>query len=134
MPSVEFAYNSTTSIPAAGNQRKTYNIVLADDRKFRVIKVGHELLGFETHEEVVGLKKILSFKIGADILMMSADASWFLSFFSAKHRWVVYKNFNDPANSGNNNLCKSVLTDEEIHIGVFQDLNGMFVLESEKVF
>ena len=134
MPAVIFAYNSTSTIPSAGAARKSVAVVFADDSKFEVAKVDHEMIGFETSEDVVGIKLMLEFIIGAGVLWQAAERTFFKNFFSAKHRWVVFGDFKDTSNSANDNLCKAVLTETEYHIHVDADLSGKFVLKSEKVF
>jgi hypothetical protein len=134
MPNVIFAYNSTTTIPAAGSQRKTYNIAFADDTASRVEGVRHDIIDFSRKRNVVGKTLILRFKIGATILKSSTDRDWFHSFFQAKHRWAVYGKFNDPANSGNDNLCKCDPPDDDIEININYDKEDGYNLESENVF
>ena len=134
MPSVEFAYNSTTTIPSAGSQRKSYTVGLADDSRVRVNGPRHELIDFSTRRDVVDVTLILRLRLGAGVLKNSVDRDWFRSFFTAKHRWAVYGNFKDTGNSGNDNLCKCNPPDDEVEVSVDFDKNSGYMLESELTF
>jgi hypothetical protein len=134
MPSVVFAYNSTTSIPAAGAQRVTYNVAFADDSKFDVVGADHDLVDFSGKQDNVGVRKRLLLKVGGGILKNSADRAFFTSWFQAKHRWIVFGNFNDPANSGDQNLCKALLTDRTVQVSVDYDRQNGYELISENTF
>jgi hypothetical protein len=134
MAIVIFAYSSTITIPSAGSARKSVSVVFSDDSKIEVIKVDHEVIGFEIAEDVIGKRLHLLFKIGAAVLSQSAERTFFKNFFSAKHRWAVFGDFKDTTNSANDNLCKAVLTETEYHAHVDVDLNGTLEIVSEKVF
>jgi hypothetical protein len=134
MPNVIFAYNTTDSIPAAGAQRKTYNVVFANDRGFTLAGERDELLDYSDPQDVAGSKLKLFVKLGAGVLKLQADRDWFTTFFKAKHKWAVYGDFKDTANSGNDNLCKCVPVDDEIEISIPYDQRNGYELVSQKVF
>jgi hypothetical protein len=134
MPNVVFAYNSTESIPSAGAQRVTYNVAFADDSKSDVVGVDHELIDFSGKQDNVGVRKRLILKIGGGILKNSSDRAFFTAWFQAKHRWAVFGNFNDSANSGNQSLCKALLTDRTVQVSVDYDRQNGYELISENTF
>ena len=131
---VIFAYNSTESIPSAGDQRKSFDVSLADDSKSTIVGERHELIDYSGRRDVVGKRLRLLFKIGPAVLSNADNRAWFQAFFDAQHRWAVYGNFKDAANSGDDYLCKCEPTEDDVQVHVKADLDNGFELLSELVF
>jgi len=134
--SVIFAYNSTNSIPAVGAQRKTYTVKLADDNQSEEQSISHEMIDLSEKRDIIGRRLFLQFKIGAQILYLQSERDWFTAFFTAKHKWAVYGNFKDTANSANSNLYKCNITEKRVNVTVDKDSEEGFRWEliSEKTF
>lgn len=129
--SVDFAYNSTESIPAVGAQRKTYNVVFANGNLSRLESERDVLIDSSRNRDVTGKTLMLKFHLGRTILQVSADRDWFRSFFQANFRWAVFGNFKDTANT--NNFCLCNPEENDIEISAARDQEG-YILLSDKVF
>lgn len=132
--SVQFAYNSTNSIPAVGAQRKTFNVIYANGNETIANSLREEeMIDFSRRREVLSETRILKFHLGRAILEDPANRDWFRSFFKANYRWAVFGNFKDTANAANDNLCLCNPPDDHVEVTMERDMQG-YELISTKVF
>jgi hypothetical protein len=112
MINIQFAYNSTNSIPTAGAQNKTVSCKWAFDNATEIEKIDGQLLNKTNYEIVLGERRILEFIIGRQTLL--TEISFFRSFFKAKYRWAVYGNFKDTSLTDNLCACQTDTTEVRV--------------------
>ncbi len=128
---VEFAYNTSDSVPAAGAQRQTLNVAFATAKAPIATSERDELIDYSRTRDVLGETRRLFFHLGREILKDPANRSFFRSFFKAKYRWALYDDFKDTAVSGN--LCRCNPEDDEVEVTAARDAEGYWLI-SDKVF
>ncbi len=128
---VIFAYNSIETIPAAGLQRVTLDVRVADDSGITVLTNRRSRIDQST-AEMVKYKLLLHIWITPSV--MKANLTFFRCFFKAAHRWIAYGNFVDAANVANDSLCKVILTEERVTVSILEASTSGYEFESEKAF